>query len=325
MKYRALAAAIGFVAFAAIPAAAQDFPSKPLKLVLPFAAGGISDVIGRMLAAEMQKTLGQPIVSENRVGAGSALGTDAVAKAEPDGYTMCFCGNAAITLLPHMNQTVPYDPLKDLKPIGTAYNVDLFFVVRKDFPASTLSEFIAAAKAKPGTLSYGSNGPGSSAHLTGAMLVSMAGIDLIHVPYKGEQPATTDLLGGQLSVGIISTAGTQAQRAAGAIKVLANASRQRSSIIPDVPTVAEQGYPEYDSPLWNIIMVPAATPAGPTEKLRAALSAAMKNPELSQKMLTSGVNPVVEQPSIEAMQRLIRSEHERWGKLIKQLNLANQG
>jgi tripartite-type tricarboxylate transporter receptor subunit TctC len=310
---------------APLAVAAQDFPTRPVKLVLPFAAGGISDVMGRLVAQEMQKALGQPIVAENRVGAGSALGTDAVAKAAPDGYTMCFCGNAAITLLPHMNQTVPYDPLKDLKPIGSTYTVDLFFIVRKDFPASTLPEFIAAAKAKPGTLSYGSNGPGSSAHLSGAMLTSMAGIDLIHVPYKGEQPATTDLLGGQLSLGIVSTAGTQAQRNAGTIKVLANASRQRSSIIPDVPTVAEQGYPAYESPLWNIIMVPGATPAGPTEKLRAALIAAMKNADVQTRMLAAGVNPVAEQPSIESMQRQISSEHERWGKLIKQLDLGSKG
>lgn len=324
MKFLAAAAAFAVSLVPAL-AGAQEFPTRPVKLVLPFAAGGISDVMGRLVAQEMQKTLGQPIVPENRVGAGSALGTDAVAKAEPDGYTMCYCGNAAITLLPHMNQTVPYDPLKDLKPIGTTYTVDLFLVVRAEEPYKNLQDFIAAAKKSPGKLSYGSNGPGSSAHLTGAMLTSMAGIELIHVPYKGEQPATTDLLSGQLTLGIISTAGTQTQRAAGKVKVLANASRQRSSIIPDVPTVAEQGYPEYDSPLWNIVMVPSATPAGPTEKLRAALVAAMKNPDIQQKMLAAGVNPVGDQPSIQAMQEQIRGEYVRWQKLIKDLNLGGQG
>lgn len=305
-------------------ALAQAFPNKPVKLILPFAAGGISDVIGRLVAAEMAKSLGQPVVADNRVGAGSAIGTDAVAKSAPDGYTIGFTGNAAMAIIPHMNTSTPYNPIKDLIPFASSYTVDTFLLVRTEHPAKTLQQLIAMAKAKPGAVSYGSNGPGSSAHLTGAQFESMAGIKLIHVPYKGEAPALNDVMGGQLDVGIVSAGATVAQSKAGKIRVLATASGARSPFLPDVPTVAEQGLPGYESPLWNIMVAPSATPAPVIEALRNSVIAAQKNKEVTDRMVTLGVSPVMTQPTIAAMQAAIVSENERWSKLIKALGLQQQ-
>jgi len=303
---------------------AQAFPNKPLRLVLPFAAGGISDVMGRMVAAEMSKNLGQPVVAENRPGAGSALGADAVAKSAPDGHTICFCGNAALTIVPNLNKETPYNPLKDLKPVGSTYAVDTFLLVRANHPATSLAQLVAAAKAKPDSISYGSNGPGSSAHLTGSLLESMAGIKLIHVPYKGEAPQTTDVLGGQLDVAIVSSAGAVAQSKAGKVRVLATASGARSRFLPDVPTIAESGYPGYESPLWNVLVVPAATPMASMEALRGSIGTAMKTPGIEDRMIAAGVSPVVAQPTIAAMDQAIVREHERWAGLITKLGLKAQ-
>ncbi len=314
------AAALG----AASPAFSQAFPNKPVKLILPFAAGGISDVIGRLVAAEMSKSLGQPVVADNRVGAVSAIGTDAVAKSAPDGYTIGFTGNAAMAIIPHMNTSTPYNPVKDLIPFASSYRVDTFLLVRTENPITSLQQLIAMAKAKPGTISYGSNGPGSSAHLTGAQFESMAGIKLIHVPYKGEAPAMNDVMGGQLDVGIVSTGPTVAQSKAGKIRVLATASGTRSPFLPDVPTVAEQGLPGYESPLWNIMVVPSATPAPAIEALRNSVIATLKNKDVTDRMVSLGVSPVMTQPSIAAMQASIVSENERWSKLIKALGLQQQ-
>ena len=310
-----------FMAFTT-PAWSQAFPNKPVKLILPFAAGGISDVIGRLVAAEMAKTLDQPVVADNRVGAGSAIGTDAVAKAAPDGYTIGYPGNAALAIVPHMNATTPYDPLKDLKPFATSYSVDTFLLVRTESPIGSLQQLVAMAKARPGTISYGSNGPGSSAHLTGAQFESMAGIKLIHVPYKGEAPAMNDVMGGQLDIGIISSGPTVAQSKAGKIRVLATASGTRSRFLPDVATVAELGFPGYESPLWNIMVVPSATPAPIVETLRNSVIATLKNPAVEERMVALGVSPALTQPSIAEMERRIAGEYERWGKLIKSLNLS---
>ena len=309
---------------AASPVLAQAFPNKPIKLILPFAAGGISDVIGRLVAAEMAKSLGQPVVADNRVGAGSAIGTDAVAKAAPDGYTIGFPGNAAMAIIPHMNTSTPYNPVKDLIPFASSYTVDTFMVVRADHPATSLQQLIAMAKAKPGTVSYGSNGPGSSAHLTGAQFESMAGIKLIHVPYKGEAPAMNDVMGGQLDVGIVSSGAAVAQSKAGKIRVLATASAARSPFLPDVGTVAEQGLPGYESPLWNIMVVPSGTPAPAVEALRNSVIATLKNKDVTDRMVSLGVSPVMTQPSIAAMQASIVSENDRWSKLIKALGLQQQ-
>lgn len=321
----ATALAIAF-SIGAPQASAQSaaFPNKPLRLVLPFAAGGISDVIGRMVAAEMAKNLGQPVVPENRPGAGSALGADAVAKSAADGHTICFCGNAALTIVPNLNKATPYNPLKDLRPVGSTYTVDTFLLVRADHPVSSLAQLVAAAKARPSAVTFGSNGPGSSAHLTGSLLESMAGVKLVHVPYKGEQPQMTDVLGGQLDVGIISSAGAVAQQKAGKVKVLATASGARSRFMPDVPTIAESGYPGYESPLWNVLVIPSATPMATAEALRGSIGAAMKTPGIEDRMVSSGVSPVVAQPAISAMEQAIVREHERWGTLITRLGISGQ-
>jgi len=306
---------------ALVPAFAQNFPSKPVRLVLPFAAGGISDVIGRMVANEMSKTLGQNVIADNRVGAGSSIGTDMVAKSPPDGYTIGYPGNAALAIVPHMMTSIPYNPLKDLTPFATTYDVDTFLVVRPDFAANSIQQLVAMAKAKPGTISYGSNGPGSSAHLTGAQFESVAGIKLIHVPYKGEAPAMNDVMGGQLDIGIVSSGAAASQSKAGKVRVLATASAKRSRFLPDVPTIAESGYPGYESPLWNIMVVPSATPAAVVEVLRNSVVVAMKNQSLQDHMVTLGVSPTVNQPSIAEMERRIAAEYDRWGKLIKTLGL----
>jgi tripartite-type tricarboxylate transporter receptor subunit TctC len=318
----ATALVLGLGMAIAAPAGAQAFPSRPVRLVVPFAAGGVTDVMARLIGGEMARHLGQPVTVDNRAGAGGAIAAEHVAKSPPDGYTLCFCTTGPMALIPILDARLPYDPLRDLAPVSHLHNVDNVIIARPTLPASSVAELVALARSNPDKLTYGTPGIGGPQHLSGELLNTMAGIRLVHVPFKGEAPSITDLMGGQIDLVFASVLAAVPHIKSGKVKAVAVPHRTRAELLPDVPTVAESGYPGYEISNFVGINAPAGTPGAVIERLYESVAAAIAQPAVRQRMVAEGLTPVGSRP--EAYEAFLRSEHQKWSGVIRQAGLTRQ-
>ena len=300
----------------AVPATAQDYPNRPITLIVPYAAGGGNDAMARVAADKMSKTLGQQIVIENRGGAGGAIATRQIAKADPDGYTLGLGGTGTLAIGPTLYGNVGYDPRKDFAPVGLIGTSALVVLVHPSLPVQTIPELIAYAKTNPGKLNYASAGSGSGIHLGTEYFLSMAGIRIAHIPYKGTGPALNDLVGGHVAIYFSSLPSAVGLVKAGKVRALAVTGPKRSAIFPDLPTVAEAGLAGYDAVLHYGIVAPAGTPRPIIAKLNAALRAAVMSDDLKMKMATDGTEPLLSTPEEYAAD--IDREETKWSVIVKQ-------
>jgi tripartite-type tricarboxylate transporter receptor subunit TctC len=316
------AAAIAAALLTGSPLVAAEYPSKPITLVVPYAAGGGNDVIARIVAERMSVNLGQPIVIENRGGAGGTIATRQVAKAEPDGYTLLIA-TSSLAINPSLYPNAGYDPRKDFAPIGLIASSSNVVLVHPSVPAKSIAELIALAKQQPGTLTFASTGTGSSVHLAAELFAGMAGIKINHVPYKGSGPALNDLLGGHVTMmfGTMASA-VGLVRDGGKVRALAVTGASRSPLFPDLPTVAEAGLPGYEAVLHYGIVAPAATPRPAVEKLNAALNAALANDEVKKKLLVDGAEPLPTSPDAYAAD--IAREEAKWSEIIRRSGVKGE-
>jgi tripartite-type tricarboxylate transporter receptor subunit TctC len=293
---------------------AQEFPSRPIKLVVPFPPGGPNDIIARTVGQRMSELLGQPVLIDNRGGAGGVLGTDAVAKAEPDGYTIGVTSAGALAISSSLQEKIPYDPLKDLKPITLVAKVPEILAVAPNVKASTVAELVALAKAKPGDISFASSGPGSMPHLAGELFKITAGIDIVHIPYRGAAPAVTDILASQVHMVFLDIPVLLPHIQAGKLKAIAVGSRERAPSLKDVPTTAEAGFPQVEAENWYGMVAPAATPPAVIAKLHKAAVDAIRTPDVRDKLAAQGAILVGDTP--EEFGAYIRSEIDKWRKVV---------
>jgi len=297
-------------------AAAQAWPTKPIRMVVTFAAGGGTDVVARIVAPKLSEALGQQVVVDNRPGAGGLIGTEIVAKAAPDGYTLLLGAAGATTIAPHIfgKEKVSYDVLKDLQPITLVATVPFIVTVNPAVPAKTLQELIAYAKANPKKLNFGSSGNGGSPHLAGELFDRMAGVEMVHVPYKGLAPAITDLLGGQIQL-VFADVGLVVQHIkAGRLRALAVTSEQRVAALPDVPTVAESGVPGYAAATWYGLIAPAGMPQPIVQRLSTEMQKIMAMPDVRAQLVAAGNE--VPNMSMDQFAMLVRDDYRKWQKLI---------
>ncbi len=298
---------------------AADFPVKPLKLVVPFSPGGSTDVIARLVAKEMSAQLGQSVVVENRDGASGAIATDFVVKANPDGYTMCYCTTGSISILPLIDPKLSYKPDRDLIAVTHAVNQPFAVVVRSTLGVNTFNEFVALAKANPGKFSFGSPGTATPSHLTGELLNIATGMDLKHVPYRGDAPSVQDMIGGHIEAMMLSAISVKQLVESGKVKALAVSSSARLKMLPDLPTIAELGYAGFQTNNLQAIFVPAGTPQDIVMKLNAAAVAALRTPEALEKIGGQGLIIVADSPASAA--KSMRDESVRWAPVVNKLDL----
>ena len=294
---------------------AQPYPSRPLRLIVPFPPGGAVDAWARIVQTRLGEALGQGVVIENRGGAGGMIGADLVAKAAPDGYTLLVGNVAALAMNVGVYSKMPYDPVRDFAPVMRTVVVNYALVVHPAVPARTTGELIAHAQANPGKLSYGSAGSGSAPHLATELLKQRAGIDMVHVPYKGGGPMVADLLGGQIQLAIGDQANLMPQVKAGKLRVLAVGSALRSPGYPEVPTIAEAGFPGYEAAAWQGVVAPAGTPVDVVKRLNEALARVMDMPDVRERLVGAGLDPAGGSP--EDFVRYIRAEIAKWSKVAK--------
>ena len=314
---RSMAASV-LVAAGSAPALAQDvFPSRPIKIIVPYAAGGTTDQLARAIQKPMSDFLGQPVVIENKAGAGGTLGTEQVVKAAPDGYTLVF-GNTGPNAVVSLLRKVSYDPLKDLRPISTVAICPMILAVPTDSPAKNLKEFIALAKQKQADMNYGSVGNGSLSHLTGEYFNSLTGLKLTHIPYNGGAPMMTAFGGGQLQAAFVTGLDGATMLQAGKVRYLAVGTPQRSAVVPGLPAVAEE-VPGFRSVAWFGVLAPVGVPDAVASKLHAAVAAAVARPEI-QKMFAER-NVEARSGSPAELDRTIRDEMAQWGELIKRTGI----
>lgn len=298
-----------------MPLAAQDFPNRPLKLIVPQPPGGGFDTVARQLADKLGPLLGQPMVVENRPGAGTLVGTEAVAKAPADGYTLLLGGLSNIALNPGLYPKLSYDPQKDFVPVGLAVKYSYTLVARKDLPQATLKDLIEYARANPEKVTYASAGNGTGQHVAAAVMTQLAGVKLTHVPYKGAQAAYQDVIAGRVDLFFDITSTARAQVNGGAVKALAVSSRDRQAIHPAVPSVAETGVAPLDMESWFGVFAPAATPQAALARLRAEMDKALAMPDLVARFEASGGRAM--RLSVAETDALVKREIERWTKLVR--------
>lgn len=294
---------------------AQSYPDRPITLVIPFAPGGSTSIVGRAIADKMSEILKQKIIVDNRAGAGGTVGTKAVANAEPDGYTIALGYTGTLAIGPTLYTKAGYDPRKDFAAIGLIGHAPNSIVVHPSFPAKTLGELIAYAKANPEKVSFGSAGAGSASHITGEYFATIAGIKIVHIAYKGTGPAMADLLGGHIPMAIAPIPATHANVSAGTLRALAVTSPKRISLLPDVPTIAESGLPDFEATLYYGLIAPAATPRPVVEKLNQALRAAIESDDVKKRLLQDGTEPTPSTPDEYAA--FIDKDEAKWSKIIK--------
>lgn len=316
VKLSVIAAAA--LAVAATNAGAQDYPTKPVRLVVPYVPAGATDIMGRIIAARMGAALGQQFIVDNRGGGASILGTDAVVRAAPDGYTMLLA-NIALAANPSLFRKLPYDAERDLAPVAVVAILPTLLVSHPSIPARNVKQLIAFAKARPGEIYYGSAGNGSVNHLTMEVFRWTAGIDFVHVPYKGGAPAILDVMSGQLSLMFPTVAMANPHVKSGRLVALGISSAKRTSVLPDVPTVAEAGIPGFDVNELHILMVPARTPAAIIDRLRAELVKALQNPEVVERAKELGAEPVGSTPREAAA--FLKNEIARWAQVSKEAHI----
>jgi tripartite-type tricarboxylate transporter receptor subunit TctC len=302
-------------------AIAQDFPNKPIKLIVPFPAGGPNDIIARTVAQKMSDILKQPVLIDNRGGQGGVLGTDTVAKSDPDGYTIAVTSAGALAISPSM-QKIAYDTLKDLAPVTLVAKVPEMLVVATNVPANNMKELVALAKSQPGKLNFASSGPGSLPHLAGELFKLTAKIDIIHVPYRGAAPAVNDLLGQQVQMVFLDLPVLLPQVKAGKLKPIAIGAPKRVPSAPDVPTTTEAGMPDLQTENWYGMVAPAKTPPAVIAVLNKAAVEAMKDPDVAAKLAAQGATLVGDTP--EQFRAFIDSEIKKWAKVIKDAGVKTE-
>ncbi len=302
------------LALLALGAAAQSYPMKPVKIIVPFAPGGPADIYARVIGEKLQAALGQSFVIEDRPGGGAIVGTDAVAKSAPDGYTLLMMSNTH-TVNESLFAEKPYQLMRDLVPVAPVNYSDLVLVVHPSVPASNLREFLALAKAKPGELNYASSGPGTPYHMAGELLKAMAGVDIVHVPYKGSSGARTDILGGQVQMMFDAITTMAPNVRAGKLRALGTSGKVRSSVLPEVPTLSEAGVPGYDAVIWLGIMAPAGTPRAIVERLNNEITRAANSPEMKETWAKQGAVAMSMTP--EEFGRYMREDIDKWARVVK--------
>ena len=293
---------------------AQNYPARPVKIIVPFGVGGPADIYARFVGAKLQETLGQPFVVENRPGAGAVVGSDAVAKSAPDGYTLLMMSNTHTvneTLIPKK----PYDLMRDLAPINGVNYSDLLMVIHPSVPANNLKEFLALAKAKPKELNYASSGPGTPYHMAGELFKAMGGVDIVHVPYKGSDGARAGILGGQVQMMIDAITTMAPNVSSGKLKAMGTTGKTRSTVLPDVPTLAEAGVPGYEAGIWLGLMAPAGTPRPILERLNVEVSKVINAPDVRDNWVKQGAAPMP--MTLEQFDRFLREEIVKWAKVVK--------
>lgn len=305
-----------FAATAVVAAAQQPYPNKPIRLIVPFPPGGGPDILARVIATKLQTTNGWTVVVENRPGAGGNIGVDIVAKSAPDGYNVVIGQTSNLAVNPTLYPKLPYNPLTDLAPVATVATAPLVLVVAANSPFKTLQEIVAAGKAKPGSISYGSPGNGTVAHLSAEVLQRTAGIKLQHIPYKGASQALTDLIGGQIDLYMSSIPTALGQIKTGKLRPIAVTSSKRVSDLPSVSTVSEAGYKGFEAVTWFGLLVPAGTPAPIIQKLNAATNVALKSADVREKIAAEGAEVMGGTP--EAFASLIKDEIARWAPIVKE-------
>jgi len=309
MKRRALLAGL-----VAAPAAAQGWaPDRPIRLVIPFAAGGSTDVTARLVAQALGERIGQPVVAENRPGAGGNIGAEAVARAAPDGHTLLMGVSGILAANKALYRTLPFDPLRDFAPVSRVAIIPNLIVVNPELPVRTLAELIAYAKARPGQVNYGSAGAGTSLHLAAALFAARAGVEMVHVPYRGGAPAATDLMAGKIQMIASPLVEVIGAVEAGQLRPLAVTTPRRSPRLPEVPTVGET-LPGFEIPLWNGILAPAGTPPAAITRLSAAIGDALRSEGLGRRLAEQGSEPAPLSP--EDFASFIRAELPRWAEIV---------
>jgi tripartite-type tricarboxylate transporter receptor subunit TctC len=315
MKWvRVLAAAAGMVAVANVASAQTGFPSKAVHLFVPYPAGGAVDILARTLGDELSKNWGQPVIIENRPGAGGLVASQALATSPPDGYTLIVVASGHATN-PFLYPKIPYDTFKDFTAICLLASSPNILLVRADSPFKTLADLLAQARAKPGSLSYGMAGNGTSTHLAGELLKNLAKVDIVAIPYTGGAPAMNDLLGGQIPMSFNNGPESIGQIGAGKVRALAVTTAKRAPFLPDVPTMAEAGVPGYDTGVWWGLLGPAGMPANIVAQLSSDFLAALKAPVVKERLNTLGASPIGNSP--KEFDAVIHADYEKWGPIIK--------
>ena len=317
-----LATAVTAAVAAAGDAAAQTYPSRPVNLIVGFAPGGGTDTVARVMQKKMAEYLGQSVVVENRAGAGGTIAAAVVAKAEPDGYTILLATIAALAVAPHLNSKLPYDPIKDFAPVSMATESGNVLVVHPSVPVKTLAEFIKLANSKPGGIAYGTSGVGSAGHLAGELFRLTAKVNLTHVPYKGGGPAMSDLLGGQIPSVFASATTATPQVQSGKLVALGSTGSKRSQALPNVPTIAEQGFPGYEATNWYAFVAPAKTPRAVVSRLNREIVRTLNDPDTHAAILKQGEEPTPSTP--EELGAKIKREHATWGRVIRDAGIPKE-
>ncbi|MCX7137307.1 MAG: tripartite tricarboxylate transporter substrate binding protein [Proteobacteria bacterium] len=295
-------------------AVAQNYPDRPVRMIVPFAPGGGTDIVSRLVAQRLADSIKQSVVVDNRAGGAGNIGAELVARANPDGYTL-LVGSATILAVNPVIFKVAYNPSRDFAPITLLGSQPHLIVVHPSLPANSVREFVNLAKEKSLKLNYGSSGTGGPAHLGGELFKIVAGVDMLHIPYKGTGPAVIDLVGGQLQVGLLSLASSMPHVKSGRLKALAVTSPKRAIVAPELPTIAESGYPGFEVRSWYGLLAPAGTPKTIIDKLSSQIAAVLRQPEVIAKLASDGAEPGGDTPAEFAA--YIKSEAERWGKVVK--------
>jgi len=319
---RAFAVALAGLGLAAAPISAEDFPTRPVTMIVPSTAGGGTDINARIFGERLSRELGQPLIIDDRPGAGSVVGTVAVANATPDGYPLLAGLNADMAVNPSLFAKLAYDPIRDFVPVSMFSKYPFVLVVSKNFPATSVKDLIALAKAKPGAIDYASAGNGTGQHLSMELFKLMAGINLAHVPYRGAAPAYADVISGQVPIFFDNMASALGQIQAGTVRALAVSGTQRSPLLPDVPTVAEAGVPGYEYYVWFGLWAPKNTPQPVVERLHAAITKAQADPAVKER-IAAGAGELFDMP-VDDMTPFVRAEIAKWADVVKRAEIAVQ-
>ena len=313
--------AIGPVLFAAYVACAtaQAWPAKSIRMIIPFPPGGTTDIVGRIAAQKLGEALGQQVVPDNRPGAAGNIGTELVAKAPPDGYTLLTAPGSTLTIHPSLYAKLPFDPLKDFAPITIVAAVPNALVVHPSLPVRNVKELVALAKARPGQLNYASTGAGQSTHLSMELFKTMAGVNIVHVPYKGSAPAVTDLLGGHVSLMFDNMPSALPHVKAGKLRALAVSTTKRSPVTPEVPTVAESGLPGFEVSAWFAVLAPAATPREIVNRAHGILVKALQSSDVRERLSSQGAEPIGNTP--EQFTAQMKRDLAKWAKVVRDANI----
>jgi tripartite-type tricarboxylate transporter receptor subunit TctC len=321
-KIRGLLMSAMALAMLLVPAWAQNFPSRPVRIVIAFPPGGPTDFVGRLVADKMTSLLGQRVFIDNKPGANGTLGGGDVAKSDPDGYSLFLTTAGAVTVSPHIMANMPFDTFRDFAPVALVTKVSEVLVVSPKLGIKSVKELVALAKEKPGAITFASTGIGSPPHLAQLMLDTSAGVTFLHVPYRGAAPAVTDMLGGQVQVVSLDVPVVIAQIQAGTLIPIGIAGDKRDAILPDVPTLAEQGYPNTDASNWYALLAPAKTPPDIIAKLNKATNDALNDAQVREKLVKTGATPVGGTP--EQLRTFMKAEYEKWGRLVKEHDIKEQ-